>query len=209
MTEIKDTRLSDYLDELAGKQATPGGGSAAALSGAQAASLVSMVCNLTIGKKKYVEVEEEMQALLRQSEDLRQHLLGMIQADVQVFDRLMSCYGLAKETDTEKAHRIEQIQLALKEATQVPLQCAKACSEVLSLCEIAAEKGSLGVISDAGVAVMSAYNGLKSAALNVYINTGAIKDQDFNQKTLAELEELLEGADLLTEKIYQTVKEKL
>ncbi|MGZ8136112.1 MAG: cyclodeaminase/cyclohydrolase family protein, partial [Methylococcaceae bacterium] len=105
MSEIKDKSIQIFLDELASKSATPGGGSAAAVMGAQSAALISMVCNLTIGKPKYAEVEVQMQDLLQQSEVLREKLIGMIKADVDVFNKLMACYGLPKETDAEKAAR--------------------------------------------------------------------------------------------------------
>ena len=176
MSEIKDQSIQFFLDELASKSATPGGGSVSALMGAQSAALTSMVCNLTIGKPKYAEVEAEMQALLQKSEALREKLTGLIKADVEVFNSLMSAYGLPKETDEEKAARTEVIQAVLKAATQVPLDCARACAEAIDLSRCAANKGSLGVISDAGAAVMAGYSGLKSAALNVYINTGSLKD---------------------------------
>lgn len=209
MSEIKHKSIQVFLDELASKSATPGGGSAAALMGAQAAALTSMVCNLTIGKPKYAEVETDMQALLAKSEALREKLLSMIKADVDVFNRLMETYGLPKETDAEKAARTDAIQTVLKDATQVPLDCAKACAEAIQLSKIAAEKGSVAVISDAGVAVMSAYGGLKSAALNVYINTASLKDRVFAEAKLAELESLLAGADEISEQVYQLVKTKL
>jgi len=209
MTEIKDKSIEFFLDELASKAPTPGGGSAAALMGAQAAALVSMVCNLTIGKPKYASVEADMSVLLIRSEELRSELLGMIKADVDVFNTLMSAYGLSKETDEEKAVRSLQIQTVLKEATLVPLACAKSCSEVLLLSKEAAEKGNVNVVSDAGVAVMSAYAGLKSAALNVYINAGGLKDRAFAEKQLTNLEVILKGADINSEEIYQLVKEKL
>jgi len=209
MSEIKDKSIQVFLDELASKSATPGGGSAAALMGAQAAALTSMVCNLTIGKPKYAEVETDMQALLAKSEALREKLLSMIKADVDVFNRLMDTYGLPKETDAEKAARTDAIQTVLKDATQVPLDCAKACAEAIHLSKLAAEKGSVAVISDAGVAVMSAYGGLKSAALNVYINTASLKDRVFADAKLAELEALLLDADQISEQVYQLVKTKL
>ena len=209
MSEIKDKSVQQFLDELASRQATPGGGSAAAVMGAQSAALTSMVCNLTIGKPKYAEVEEEMQALLLRSEALRKKLTGMIKADVDVFDKLMACYGLAKDTDEEKAERSAQIQSVLKQATIVPLECAQACAEVIELSRIAADKGNTGVISDAGVAVMAGYAALKSAALNVYINAGSIKDKEFANLKLAELEQILNGAEVATEEIYQIVKAKL
>lgn len=209
MSEIKDKSVQLFLDELASKAPTPGGGSAAAVMGAQAAALTSMVCNLTIGKPKYAEVEAEMQALLEKSEALREKLIGMIKADVDVFDRLMATYGLPKETDEEKTARSAAIQAVLKEATEVPLACARACAEAIKLSRIAADKGNLGVISDAGVAAMAGYGALKSAALNVYINAGSLKDRDFAEASLAELGQIMKDADVAAEEIYQVVKAKL
>jgi formiminotetrahydrofolate cyclodeaminase len=209
VTEIKDKSIQEFLDELASKQATPGGGSAAAILGAQSAALISMVCNLTIGKEKYADVEEDMKSLLKQSESLREELTSMIKADVDVFDKLMASYGLPKNTDEEKQLRSVQIQIVLKEATTVPLECAKACAKTIELSRIAAEKGNTGVISDAGVAVMSGFSGLKSAALNVYINAGSIKDKKFADAALADLKKLMDGADAQTEEVYQIVKAKL
>jgi len=168
-----------------------------------------MVCNLTIGKPKYAEVDADMQALLVKSEALRANLTRMIKADVDVFDQLMMAYGLTKETEAEKSARSEQIQIVLKEATLVPLACAQACAQAIELSREAAEKGSINVISDAGVGVMSAYAGLKSAALNVYINTASLKDQTFAQEKLAELESILSGVELKTEHVYQLVKNRL
>ncbi len=209
MNQIKDKSIDTFLTELASRQATPGGGSAAAVMGAQSAALTSMVCNLTIGKPKYAEVEADMQALLAQSESLREQLTAMIKADVDVFDSLMAAYGLPKDAEEQKTTRSTQIQTVLKEATIVPLNCAKACAEAVKLAKIAAEKGNLGVISDAGVAVMAGYAALKSAALNVYINTGSIKDREFAEQKLIELESILKGADVETDEVYQLVKEKL
>jgi formiminotetrahydrofolate cyclodeaminase len=209
MSEIKDKSIQIFLDELASKSATPGGGSVSALMGAQSAALTSMVCNLTIGKPKYAEVEAEMQALLQKSEALREKLTGLIKADIDVFNRLMAAYGLPKETDEEKVARTEAIQSVLKAATEVPLDCARACAEAIELSRCAANKGSLGVISDAGAAVMAGYGGLKTAALNVYINTGSLKDRQFAEAKVAELETILKDVDVAVEDIYQMVKTKL
>ena len=209
MTEIKDNSLQNYLDTLASKSATPGGGSAAALMGAQAAALTSMVCNLTIGKPKYAEVETEMLALLEKSEALRETLTSMIKADVDVFNRLMATYALPKETNDEKMARSAAIQTVLKDATDVPLICAKACAEVIALSRIAAEKGSSAVISDAGVAVMSGYAALKSAALNVYINAASLKDREFADAKLAEFTLILNDAEIASQEIYDLVKSRL
>lgn len=209
MTEIKDKSIQMFLDELASKAPTPGGGSAAAVMGAQAAALISMVCNLTIGKPKFAEVEARMQALLMESESLRQQLTGMIKADVEVFNRLMACYRMPKETEQEKTLRSEAIQVVLREATEVPMACARACAESIRLSRVAAEYGSVGVISDAGVAAMVAHAGLKSAALNVYINIGSVRDKAFADQKRAELEGILKGVDQAVEEIYQQVKAKL
>jgi formiminotetrahydrofolate cyclodeaminase len=209
VSEIKEKPVQVFLDELASRQATPGGGSAAAVMGAQSAALTSMVCNLTIGKPKYAEVEQEMKALLNRSEELREQLTAMIKADVDVFDKLMASYGLPKDTDEEISARSTQIQTILKEATLVPLACAKACAEAVKLSRIAADKGNVYVISDAGVAVMAGYAALKSAALNVYINAGSIKDKTFADSKLAELEQILNGVEVEAEEIYQIVKAKL
>lgn len=206
---MKDKSVAIFLDELASRAATPGGGSAAAVMGAQSAALTSMVCNLTIGKPAYAEVDAEMRALLAKSEALREQLTGMIKADIEVFDRLMAAYGLPKETDQQKASRSAAIQEILKDATNVPLACARACAEAIALSRIAANKGSTAVISDAGVAVMAGYAALKSAALNVYVNAGSMKDRAFAEAKLTELEVILSGANVATEEIYQLVKSKL
>lgn len=207
--EIKDKSIEIFLDELASKSATPGGGSVAAVMGAQAAALVSMVCHLTIGKVKYAEVESDMQNLLEKSEALRESLTGMIKADVDVFNRLMAAYGLPKETDEDKLQRSAVIQAVLKDATDVPLECASACAQAVMLSQIAAQKGSLAVISDAGVAVMAAYAGLKSASLNVYINAASIKDRAFADSKLAELDNILNGIDAIVADTYHLVRTKL
>ena len=209
MSDIKDKSIQLFLEELASKSPTPGGGSVSALMGAQAAALVSMVCNLTIGKEKYAEVENVMITLLEEAEALREKLMTLIAADVDTFNNLMSAYGLPKETDAEKLTRSEVIQQALKSATQVPLECARACAEVVKLSRIAAQNGNIVVISDAGAAVMSAYGGLKSASLNVYINTGNLKDGDFVNSTLLDLEGILKDVDVLAEEIFQIVRAKL
>ena len=209
MSEIKDQPIQQFLDDLASKSATPGGGSAAAIMGAQGAALISMVCNLTIGKPKFAEVEADMQALLSDAEALREQLTDMIKADIEVFNRVMASYGLPKETDAEKAARSAAIQDVLKEATDVPLDCAKACAKVIALSQIAADKGNPNVISDAGAGLMAAYGGLKIAALNVYINAGSLKDREFADAKLAELAAIMQTAENHTNTLYQVIQTKL
>jgi formiminotetrahydrofolate cyclodeaminase len=209
MAQIKDTEIEPFLAALASSSATPGGGSAAAIIGAMGASLVSMVCNLTIGKKKYAEVEAEMKDILARSEALRVKLTGMIEDDVKAFDKVMGAYGMAKETDADKGKRDAAIQAALKQATDVPLACARAARAVIDLALAASEKGNLNVISDAGVGVLAAYAALRSAALNVLINVRMIADKPFAEAKLKELNELLAGAEGATEKAYAIVRGKV
>ncbi|BBL72007.1 methenyltetrahydrofolate cyclohydrolase [Methylogaea oryzae] len=206
---IKDKPVQTFLDELASKSSTPGGGSAAAVMGAMGAALVSMVCNLTIGKKGYEAVDADMRALLQRTEALRAKLADMVRADVEVFDKVMAAYGLPKDSDEQKAARSAAIQAALKQATDVPMECARACAEAIALSRIAAEQGNRNVVTDAGVAVMAAYAALKSAALNVYINTGTIRDKDFVEQRVAELEAILTVNEDATAEIYALVKSKL
>ena len=209
MAKIKETAIEQFLDALASSGATPGGGSAAAIIGAMGAALVSMVCNLTIGKKKYANVEAEMKTVLAKAEALRHKLTGMIEDDVKAFDAVMGAYGLPKETDADKAARDKAIQAALKHATEVPMRCCHAAREVIDLAALASEKGNLNVISDAGVAVLAAYAALRSAALNVFTNVKMITDKTFAEAKLKELNGLLAGAEGATEKAYGVVKGKL
>jgi formiminotetrahydrofolate cyclodeaminase len=209
MTDIKDTEIEQFLAALASQSATPGGGSAAAIIGAMGAALVSMVCNLTIGKKKYVEVEGEMTDVLAKAEALRKKLIGMIEDDVKAFDAVMGAYGMPKETDADKSKRDQAIQAALKQATDVPMACARAARQVIDIAATASDKGNLNVISDAGVGVLAGYAALRSAALNVFTNARMITDKTFAEAKLKELNELLAGAEGVTEKAYGVVKGKV
>lgn len=201
--------IATFLDDLASERPTPGGGGAAAVCGAIGAALVSMVANLTIGKKNYEAVSEDLAAVKAKAEALRAELTGAIEEDVVAFNAVMGAYGLPRASDEEKAKRTLAIQAALKDATLTPLRAVKACFDVIELSAAAAEKGNLNVISDAGVAVLAANAGLRSAALNVFINAKAIKDRDFAETQLAEVNALLSRAAEMTEQVYQTVRTKI
>lgn len=205
----KDESIAKFLDDLASERPTPGGGGAAAVMGAIGAALVSMVANLTIGKKNYEAVEEDLKAARAEAERLRAELTAAIEEDVVAFNSVMGAYGLPRATDEDKAKRSEAIQAALKDATLAPLRAVKACFEVILLSEAAADKGNLNVISDAGVAVLAANAGLRSAALNVYINAKAIKDRAFAEEQIAAVEALLAQAAEKTEAVYVTVRGKI
>ena len=206
---ITETSIDDFLAHLASKDPTPGGGSAAAIMGAMGAALISMVCNVSFGKKGYEAAEPELREVCAQSEALRKRLTGMVAEDVSAFGELMAAYKLPKETDEEKQRRSQAIQASLKRATEVPLACARDCAEVIQLSRRAAENGYLGVISDAGVGVSAAYAAARSAALNVYINVPTLKDRAFAERALAELDAIMTSCTAESEAVYALVREKL
>jgi formiminotetrahydrofolate cyclodeaminase len=206
---IIEQPVTQFLDELASSAATPGGGSGAAIMGALGAALVSMVCNLTIGKKNYAEVEPEMRSVLHDAEALRQRLADMVAEDIAAFNGLMAAYGLPKLSDEDKAARGAAIQHALRAATEAPLACARAGADVIKLSMRAAEVGNRNVISDAGVGALAAQAALRSAALNVDINVPSLQDQVFAQACRVEMDALLASAVPLSEQAIALVKSKL
>ncbi len=201
--------VQQFLDELASAAPTPGGGGAAAIMGAMGAALISMVANLTIGKKGYEGVEAEMKAQLAASEALRARLTAMVANDVEAFNQLMGAYRLPKDTDEQKARRSEAIQEGLKQATRVPMACAKTCVEVIAVAQRSAEHGNLNVISDTGAGVLALQAALRSAALNVYINIPMIKDPDFVSTVSRDLEALMAENLPLTEAVYAKVRSRM
>ena len=206
---VHDQSVEVFLEALASKSPTPGGGSAVAVLGAMGAALVSMVANLTIGKKGYETVEPDMRKALEAADAFRIQILELVAADMAAFDQVMAAYGLPKETEEEKAARSRAIQDGLKAATEAPLACATLCREVILLCGDVAEKGNRNVISDAGVGVLAAHAGFRSAVLNVHVNTGAIKDEAFVQKALKAIDACSEGLDDRVERTYAVVRSRL
>jgi methenyltetrahydrofolate cyclohydrolase len=206
---VTQSSVEKFLDDLAGGNPTPGGGSAAAIMGAMGAALVSMVCNVTIGKKGYEGVEAEMRAILQESERVRCRLTAMVAEDVAAFDSIMAAYKLPKISDEDKTRRASAIQAALRRATEAPLDCARVCAEVIALARRASEQGYLNVISDGGVGVLAGFTGLRSAALNVYINAPALKDRAFAEAATAEIEGLVGSCAAESEAVYDLVRGKL
>jgi len=207
--DITETTLQDFLSALASRAPTPGGGSAAAVMGAMGAGLISMVCNVTLGKKGMEDVAAQMGAVCAESESLRLRLTSMIAADIAAFDGLMSAYRLPKGTEAEKQQRGAAIQVGLVAATNAPLDCARACAEVIRLSRRAAQHGYAGVISDAGVGVLAAQTALRSAALNVEINAPLLTDREFAARASAELEELLAEGARESEAVFALVRSRL
>lgn len=201
----KDKRLQGFLEELAGSSATPGGGSAAALAGALGAGLVSMVCRLTIGRKRFAPVENQVRGVLEEAETLRMRLMDLADADTRAFDQVMAAYGLPKEMQEEQATRQTAIQAALQAATQVPLETARACAHVVKLAAQVITMINPNALSDAGAAAMLADAGLKVAQLNVAVNLGAIDDPVFIRETQQDLRQVLSGVDQKKEHVFAYV----
>jgi methenyltetrahydrofolate cyclohydrolase len=176
---LTESTVSGFLDQLASNSPAPGGGSVAALSGALGTALTSMVCQLTIGKKKYVEVEGEMKSVLVKSEELRRSFSILIDQDTAAFNKVMEAFGLPKETGDQKALRSAAIQEATKEAAMVPLRAMKHVIDALALAKVVAEKGNANSASDAGVSALMLQAACEGAALNVQINLNGITDQEF------------------------------
>ena len=206
---MREHSIDQFLDDLASGSPTPGGGSAAAIMGAMGAALVSMVCNVSFGKKGCEAAEPELRNMLVRSEELRRHLTAMTAEDIAAFDSLMAAYKLAKSSDEEKARRAETIQACLERATEVPLECARACSRVVAMARRAADLGYKHVISDVGVGVAAADAALRSAALNVFINAPALKDRAFAEQAIGEIDQLLARAASESESVYALVRRKL
>lgn len=176
---LRDLSVADFLDELAANSPAPGGGSVAALAGAMAAGLVSMVCNLTLGNDKYKDSEAAMQATLAQAEQMRHKLTALMEADTEAYSAVIASYKLPKETDEQKATRSAAIQAALKQAVEVPLATAEAAAPLRQLAIVAKQQGNPNAASDAYVAEILAETAIKAALANVNINLPSIKDAAF------------------------------
>ena len=199
MSKLTDLTSKDFLTALASSAPAPGGGGGAAMAGALAAALASMVCNLTIGKEKFVVQECEVKALLQEAEQARQDLLALVEDDAAVFNSFMACYKLPKTTDAEKAARTAAIRKAAKQAAEVPLAIARASYKVLQLAHRLVIIGNPGVITDGACSALLARAALRCAEYNVRINLGLTKDEAYNEQVAAELNKLLKTAEELEE----------
>jgi len=191
---VTDLSVRDFSERLASREPTPGGGSAAALAGALGAGLVSMVCNFTVGREKYADVEERMQAVLARSEELRRELEQAVEDDVAAYGGYSEAQRMPRESEDEQSAREAALDAALRESTVVPLGVAERCAELLSLAVQAAELGNRFLISDAAVGAELAAAALSSAELNVRLNLGGIEDEEFARGVRERLDAVSEGA---------------
>ncbi len=204
-----ELNLREFANELSMDSPAPGGGSTAALSGALSASLSSMVCNLTVGKKEYEKVQDDIKKYAEEAQVLKDSLLNAVDLDTRAFNKVMSAFKLKKKTDEQKEERMKAIETATKEATQVPRDVLKDCVQALELAKKVALEGNKNSISDAGVAGLTAQAGAEGAYYNVIINLPDIQDEEFKAQIKDEVSQLREKAIQIGAEIKEIVEREL
>jgi formiminotetrahydrofolate cyclodeaminase len=203
---LASSTIKEFLRNLSSDSPAPGGGSVAALCGALSASLSSMVCELTIGKEKYIQHQNEIKQVLADTMEKRTELTRLIDEDTHAFNDVMKAFKMPKETEDQKKKRSKAIQEGYKKAAQVPLKTARLCQETLDLAQTVAEKGNVNSITDAGVAAKMGEAGVYAALLNVKINLESINDVPFKNETLMMIRELEEQTEKKTKTILSIVE---
>ncbi|PWL92405.1 MAG: sugar ABC transporter substrate-binding protein [Eggerthellales bacterium] len=198
-----------FIDELASKAPTPGGGGASAYCGALAAALSSMVCNLTLGKAAYSAVQDEVQDCCDQLSALIDHLIELVEEDANAFAPLAAAYGMPRETPEEQQAKEEALQTALIAACDVPLSIMQTCTHVIELAEVLVEKGSRMALSDTGASLLFAKAALQGASLNVVINCASMTDRDRASMYQEEMRNLLNAYTMRADRAYETVVKEL
>ena len=211
MADIKlvDMTLTQFMDTCASSAPAPGGGSVSAAAGAMAAALTAMVGNLTVGKKKYAEVEDKMQVMLEKTTALQKRFMQLIDDDTEAFNKVMAAFGLPKETDDEKAARRKAIQDATYAASQTPLAMMRACAELMTQIDVAALDGNRNSVSDAGVASAMARAAAQGAYLNVIINASSLKDEEKALALTTEADNLLNSISAHCNSVFGAVTEAI
>jgi len=209
MNNIPEWSCEKFVNETYSKAPVPGGGGVAALVGSIGAALAGMVCNLTTGKKKYTEYEEDIQRIMADAKILQKDLLSLIDKDAENFYPLSQCYGMKADTDEEKAIKEEKMQACLKVAISAPCEIVKIAYKAIKLHEELTVKGSKLAVSDVGCGVVCLKAALQSGWLNVMINLKSIKDEEFVKSVEAELLPLVEDGSKLADQIYENVKSQL
>ena len=200
---------ADFVTVLASKEPIPGGGGAAAYVGAIGMALGNMVGSLTVGKKKYADVQEDIIALKGKADALQDDLLTLVGRDAEVFEPLSRAYGLPKETEEQQAEKARVMEAVLRDATAVPLEIMEKCCEAIDLHQAFADKGTAIAISDVGCGVVCCKAALMAASLNVFINTKAMRDKEYAGKIVAKTNQLLDDYTAKADEIYAQVFARL
>ena len=206
---IEQQTVNEFLTALSSKRPTPGGGGASALAGALSGALGLMVGNLTVGKKKYADVEADVAAAMSRLEEARDRMVRLAQEDAEVFAPLAAAYGLPAGTEEEKARKAQVMEENLLAASLVPLRIMELAVEVLSDLEELEKKGSVMAVSDVGVAVQFARTAVTGAVMNVYINTKSMKNRENADKINDRAGKALEAGIRLADQVYDIVLGRL
>ena len=206
---IESMRIQEFLDVLSSKEPVPGGGGASALAGALGNALGQMVSNLTIGKKKYALVEDEIKELAERMKGIQGQFTQLADQDAKVFAPLAKCYSLPSGTEEEKAYKAEVMEARLLDASLVPMEIMEKAAEMLEIMDILADKGSRMAVSDVGVGVQFIRTALLGAVMNVYINTKSMKNREKAEEMNEKAERLIKEGTEAADRIYQKVLEQL
>jgi len=209
MSEMFDKSFRKILDESASSAPTPGGGSVSAMVGCLGTAMVAMVGNLTVGKEKYKDYEAQVKVILDKAYAAISKLEKLVDEDMAAFGYFMDVLKMPKETEEQKKDRAEKMQIALKKATDTPLEIARVCLDALKIAEELSTIGNKGAISDVGVGAYVAEAALNSVLLSVDINVPSIKDTEYVAKVNAEKEQLIAEAKSLREKAVSQVQERM
>lgn len=195
----------EFINILSSTAPVPGGGGASALVGAVGTALGAMVGNLTLGKKKYADVQEDIKQLLIKAESLQNDMLELINKDALAFEPLSKAYGLPKDTPEQQQYKAEVMENALKVASSVPYEIMEKCMEAIDLHEEMAKKGTKIALSDVGVGVAFCKSALMGASLNIYINTGLMKDRNYAVELENKADALIEKGTKKADEVYSFV----
>ena len=206
---LNNIGCDEFVEVLASKAPVPGGGGASALVGAVGTALGNMVGSLTVGKKKYADVEAEMIELKAKADKLLAELLELIQKDADLFEPLSKVYGMPKDTPEQIAKKAEVMEVALKDACSVPMTIMEKCCEAIELQKTFAEKGSTLAISDAGVGVEFCKAALRGASLNVFINTKSMTNREYAKEVNKKAEDMLAKYTKMADEIFESVLQRL
>lgn len=205
--------VKGFIAQTASGEPTPGGGSVSALAGSLGGALTSMVSNLTVGKKAYEELSDDVKTKIQDNAKelagILEELTNIVDEDTNAFDKVMQAFKLPKGTDEEKAARSQAIQDGYKVALEVPLRCAEKCLKVLELQDVYADYGNINAITDVGVGTLLAYAGVEGALFNVTINLGSIKDQEYKKQIEEKVAATLAEAKKLKEELLAVVYKRL
>jgi len=208
MSLVSET-VQDYCKRLASNEPTPGGGSGAAVAGALAAASAAMAANFTVGKKKFANVQADIERILEVLNTQQQKLLELADADAEAYSKVGAAYGMPRDTDAEKEARQQAIQEALMAAAEVPMGVVEACAAVIAVLPELADKCNPNLISDVGVGAQLGSAALAAAQLNVEVNLALIKDEDYNSQKRRRLSQLATEAGEASEQAIKKVKEAI